>query len=70
MLGWRQEGESKAIPVIFIKTPKIRKSKPNHIDWAGVLKLEREGCSELVLRLIQGGPGLSATREAITHGGQ
>lgn len=37
--GW-QGGELNAIPVVFMKVPKLRKPKPSHIDWSSVLKLE------------------------------
>lgn len=41
MLGEGQERKGiKAISVIFIKVPKIRKPKPNHIDWCSMLKFE------------------------------
>lgn len=36
--GAGEEGKSKAV-VIFLKEHKIRKPKPNHIDWSDVLNL-------------------------------
>lgn len=40
VLGCEQGGDSKAIPVVCMKVHKIRKPKPNHIDWSDMLKLE------------------------------